>query len=127
LGITRQLLRPRDLSGPGSRQVEPHVCADHILRYTVAKGIHPTESELRDGETLISGAAKPLRSLAVVLRHNLAELVQSTENVLRKGAALVGVLMKTREVPGGRVSGSAVRSFKIVDWFSSDSSSKCRH
>ena len=40
LGITRQFLRALDLSGPGSRQVEPHVCADNIPRYTVAKGIH---------------------------------------------------------------------------------------
>jgi hypothetical protein len=74
LSIARQLLCPRDLSSPGSRQVEPHVCADNILWYTAAKGIHPTESELRNGETLISGAAKPLRGLAVVLRHNLTEL-----------------------------------------------------
>jgi hypothetical protein len=103
------------------------VCADNILWYTAAKGIHPTESGLRNGETLISGAAKPLRGLAVVLRHNLAELVQSTQNVLRKGAALVGVLMKTRKVLGGRVSGSAMRSIKIVDWFSSDGSGKGRH
>jgi len=93
----------------------------------MAKGIHPTESELRDGETLISGAAKPLHGLAVVLRHSLAELVQSTQNVLRKGAALVSVLMKARQVPGSRVPGSAMRSINIVDWFSSDGSNKCRH
>ena len=127
LGITRQLLRALDLSGPGSRQVEPHVCADNIPRYTVAKGIHPTESELRDGETLIGGAAEPLHGLAVVLRHNLAELVQGTENVLRKRAALISVFMKSLQVPGGRVPGSAMRSINIVDWLSRDGSSEGHH
>jgi hypothetical protein len=82
------------------------VRADNILRYTLARGIHLTENELRDGKTLVRGAAKPPHSLSVVLRHNFAELVEGTENVLRKGAALLSVLMKTWQVLDGRRPGS---------------------
>jgi hypothetical protein len=94
LGITGELLRPHDASGMRSRQVEPHVRVVNILRHALPQGIHLTESELRNCEVLVSGAAKPLCSLGVVLRDNLAKLVHGTENILRKGAAFVSMFTK---------------------------------
>ena len=38
------------------------------------RGIHLTESELRNCEALVSGAAKPLCGFGVVMRDNLAKL-----------------------------------------------------
>jgi hypothetical protein len=100
LRITRQPLRPRDLSGSRFRQVEPHVGAHNIFRYALTERTHPTESELGNRETLIRRPAKPFHSLSMVLRHNLTELVQCTENVPRHGAAWVGVSMNTRQMLG---------------------------
>jgi hypothetical protein len=76
------------------------VSAHNIFRYALTESTHPTESELRNRETLIRRPAKPFYGLSMVLRHNLTELVQCAENVLRQGAALVGVSMKTRQMLG---------------------------
>ena len=51
------------------RQVEPHVCADVILRHALAIGVHDAETVLRIGVALVGGEAKPLQGLGVVLRH----------------------------------------------------------
>src|SRR5262249_58980419 len=73
-------------------------------------GIHHAENILCPSHPLVGGAAKPLRSLNVVLRHASTLLIRGTEEVLCEGVALISLLMKThcdlrqtrsRSCPGG--------------------------
>ena len=56
-----------------SRQVEPHVRLDIILRHALAFGEQESEVVLRAGVALVNGEAVPLHRLSVALRRLLRE------------------------------------------------------
>src|SRR5690349_20447922 len=68
-----------------SRQVEPHVRGDHILRNTNALGEHDPEIELSRGKALVGRVAHPGRGGSIVLRNTPAFGVHACEKILGCG------------------------------------------
>src|SRR5271157_1108499 len=72
----------------GTRQIEPHVRLNIVLRDTLALVIQEAEVELRRRVSLLRRRVVPLRSLLVVLRDTLTSVIQEAEEALRKRFSL---------------------------------------
>jgi hypothetical protein len=72
-----------------SGQIEPHVRADMVLRYTLALGVRESKVVLSLSIAVVGGEATPLCRRCVVLRHALAFGVHEPKVELGGGIALV--------------------------------------
>src|ERR1700722_10044162 len=70
------------------RQAQPHMRLDIIL-WAQAVGIHESEVELRQGQALVGGEAKPFDGVGIVLRSAFAIPRHDAEIELGRGVALV--------------------------------------
>ena len=71
------------------RQAQPHMRLDIILR-AQAVGVHESEVELRQGQALVGGEAKPFDGVGIVLRSAFAIPRHDAKIELSQGVALVG-------------------------------------